>query len=163
MIRKAQEKDILGLRDIYNEAILNSVATFDMEIKSEEDRRKWFNEHQPSPYALIVDERDGVVAGFASLSLYRERKAFDSTVELSVYVSPDFQGMGIGEALCREVLSIAEKNKDVHCVISLITSINERSIALHKKLGFSYCGTMPQVGRKFDQWLGLEIYQILYD
>ena len=76
MIRRAVLQDIPALMDIYNEAILHTTATFDTEVKDMENRKAWFAEHN-GRYVIYVDVEDGKVAGYASLSRYRDRKAFD--------------------------------------------------------------------------------------
>lgn len=162
MIRRAEEKDIQALMEIYNDAILHTTATFDTEIKDMHNRRAWFAEHRGS-YVLYVYEEAGCVAGYASLSRYRDRKAFDHAVEISIYIHKDHRGRGIGQALMGEVLSFAKQCQDIETVISLITSENETSIHLHEKFGFAYCGQIRHAGVKFGRTLNLNAYQIIYD
>lgn len=110
MIRKAELKDIPAVMDIYNDAILHTTATFDTEIKDYEDRLAWFQAHT-GQYVIFVYEEAGTVAGYASLSRYRERKAFDSAVEISIYIHAGYRGRGIGRpqshgeniAICQRV------------------------------------------------------------
>ena len=73
MIRRAVLQDIPALMDIYNEAILHTTATFDTEVKDMENRKAWFAEHN-GRYVIYVDVEDGKVAGYASLSRYRDRR-----------------------------------------------------------------------------------------
>ena len=81
MIRKAQLEDLEQLKIIYNDAVLHTVATFDTEVKDDENRLAWFYDHEPSPYIIFVEERNGQICGYASLSRYHDRKAFDRTGE----------------------------------------------------------------------------------
>ena len=134
MIRRAVLQDIPALMDIYNEAILHTTATFDTEVKDMENRKAWFAEHN-GRYVIYVDVEDGKVAGYASLSRYRDRKAFAYAAE------------------CEEI----------DTVISLITSENAASIHLHEVYGFEYCGQIKNAGTKFGRKLSLNAYQILYD
>ena len=163
MIRKAQEKDIPALKAIYNEAVLHTVATFDTEVKDDTNRENWFAEHAQEPYIIYVEELEGEIAGYASLSRYHERKAFDQTVEISVYIHREFRGKGIGRRLMEATLNYAEKTQSIHVVVSLITGENAASIHLHEKLGFIYCGTLKQIGFKAGRWLDLNFYQITYN
>lgn len=162
MIRRAEQKDIPALMEIYNDAILHTTATFDTEIKDRKDRESWFAEHT-GRYVIYIYEENGRVAGYASLSRYRDRKAFDPAVEISVYVHKDDRGRGIGSSLMRETLSYAEACKEIGTVISLITSENEASIHMHEKFGFSYCGQIRNAGVKFGRVLNLNAYQMIYD
>jgi len=162
MIRRAVRSDIPQLMDIYNDAILHTTATFDTETKDMENRVAWFEEHQ-GHHVIFVYEMDGCVAGYASLSRYRERKAFDSAVEISIYIHKDYRGRGIGRSLMQETLSFARECKAIETVISLITSENEASIRMHENFGFAYCGQIRNAGIKFGKKLSLNAYQIIYD
>ena len=95
MIRRAVLQDIPALMDIYNEAILHTTATFDTEVKDMENRKAWFAEHN-GRYVIYVDVEDGNVSGNASLSRYRDRKAFDPAVEISIYVHKDYRARANG-------------------------------------------------------------------
>ena len=106
MIRKAELKDIPAVMDIYNDAILHTTATFDTEIKDYEDRLAWFQAHT-GQYVIFVYEEAGTVAGYASLSRYRERKAFDPAVEISIYIHAGYRGRGIGRSLMEKTLQYA--------------------------------------------------------
>lgn len=163
VIRKACIDDIPVLQKIYNDAVLHTTATYDTQIKDYENRLQWFMEHEKEPYILYVEEIDGVVVGYASLSRYRERQAFDQSVEISVYIDEDFQNRGVGSRLMKQVLDYAKETEGIHTVISLITSDNEHSIYLHEKFGFQFCGKIEDAGYKFGKWVGLSTYQILYD
>ncbi len=162
MIRKAELRDIPELMEIYNEAILNTTATFDTEVKDYENRLAWFCEHT-GKYRLIVKELEGKVAGYASLSRYRDRKAFDAAVEISVYIHKDYRGRHIGWELMKEILAFAKECPEIETVISLITSHNAASIHLHEKFGFSFCGQIRNAGNKFGEKLSLNAYQIIYE
>lgn len=162
MIRRAEMKDIPALMEIYNDAILHTTATFDTEIKDYENRLEWFEEHQ-GRYRIFVYEEAGEVAGYASLSRYRERKAFDSAVEISIYIHKEHRGRGIGHRLMEHTLDFAKNYQDIATVISLITSENEVSIGLHESFGFAYCGQIQNAGVKFGRTLSLNAYQIVYE
>lgn len=162
MIRRAELRDIPALMEIYNDAILHTTATFDKDIKDMEERRTWYEEHT-GRYVIYIYQEDGIVEGYASLSRYRDRKAFDPTVELSIYIHKDYRGRGIGRSLMREILSYAEQCREIETVISLITSENEMSIRLHEAFGFSYCGQIKNAGVKFGKKLHLNAYEIIYD
>lgn len=162
MVRRAERRDIPELMDIYNDAILHTTATFDTEVKDIVNRTAWFEEHVGN-YVIYVYEEGGCVAGYASLSRYRDRKAFDSAVEISIYIHKNHRGRGIGRSLMQETLAYAEKCEEIETVISLITGENATSIHLHEKFGFSYCGQIKNAGVKFGKKLSLNAYQIIYD
>lgn len=160
IIRKAQAGDIEALLDIYNYEVENTTATFDLNKKTLEQWTQWFDCHNVGNHPLIVAEVCGVVAGYASLSTYREKEAYKSTVELSVYVATDFRRQGVATALMQEILRLAKEDKVTHTVVSVITSENTESVRLHEKFGFRYCGTIHEVGVKFGKYLSISNYEL---
>ena len=163
MIRKAKIEDLEQLKDIYNDAILHTVATFDTEVKDDANRLQWFRDHEREPYVIFVEEREGQICGYASLSRYHERKAFDRTVEISIYIAEVFRGQGIGKKLMAHTLEFAKQHPDIVTVISLVTGENAVSVHLHEAFGFAYCGQLKCVGYKHGRWLDLNSYQIIYE
>lgn len=147
-IRAAAAADLPALLAIYNHAVLHSVATFDLEPRSEEAGHAWLAAHT-GHHPLIVAEVQGTVAGYASLSPYRPMPAYDSTAELSLYIHPDYQRRGLGRALAEHILALARADARLHLVVSVITASHTVSIALHEKLGFRRCGTLHEAGYKF--------------
>ena len=160
IIRKAREEDILPLLDIYNYEVLNTTSTFDLNPKTEAQWRDWYFAHNVGNHPLIVAEIDGQVAGYASLSSYREKEAYKSTVELSVYVGVTFRRRGIATALMQEIIDMARRDSTIHTIVSVITSENAESEKLHSKMGFSFCGTIHEVGEKFGRYLSISNFEL---
>jgi Sortase and related acyltransferases len=159
--RIAEQKDMPALLEIYNHEVLHGVSTFDLNIKTIEERMEWFKAHNIGNHPLIVADLDGAVAGYASLSSYRDKEAYAATVELSVYVHPDYRRRGVARYLMGEILKEARQRDDIHTVISVITEGNEASVKLHEAFGFRCCGTMNEVGEKFGRKLGIVNYQLM--
>lgn len=160
MIRPATEKDVPAITEIYNDAILNSVATFDTELKTVEDRLQWLNNHD-TMHPVIVAESDGKVLGWASLSRWSERAAYDTTAEVSLYVDKDYRNQGIGKRLL-EMLTLEGKTVGLHSLIARITEGNEKSFYLHELFGFEDVGTLKEIGKKFGNYLDVRIMQKIY-
>ena len=160
-IRKARREDLRELLDIYNYEVLNGVATFDLNPKSMEEWEKWYMAHNVGNHPLIVAVYDGHVAGYASLSSYREKEAYRSTVELSVYVSPVYRRRGVAAALMKEILELARQDESIHMVVSVITSGNEASEKLHRRFGFSFCGTIHDMGFKMGEYSSIDNYELM--
>src|SRR3989304_423143 len=97
-LREATGADQRAILDIYNEAVLNSTATFDLEPRTWEEQQQWAEEHGP-PYQVLVATVGETVAGWGSLSPFRAKPGYRFTAEDSVYVHQDFRGRGIGGAL----------------------------------------------------------------
>ena len=159
-IRKAVTEDLPALLEIYNHEVLNGTATFDLTPQTLEQRRKWYDAHNIDNHPLYVADIDGRAIGYVSLSAYREKEAYRSTVELSVYIHPDHRGKGLASALMSFILDEARCDESIHTVVSVITSGNVASVRLHEKFGFSFGGTLKEVGVKFGKYLDIDNYYL---
>ncbi len=160
IIRAANIDDLAAITEIYNEAILHTVATFDTQVKTVEEQRAWFEEHGPkSP--IIVAEEGGIVMGWASLSRWSDRCAYSETAEVSLYVGESYRGKGIGRKLMEAIIEEGWK-AGFHVVVARIAEGNEASVALHESVGFEHIGVMREVGRKFGKILDVHMMQIIY-
>ena len=158
-IRPADKADIRRITEIYNEAILNTTATFDTEIKSESDRLQWFESHD-AKHPILVAEKDDQVIGYASLTRWSDRCAYDGTAEVSVYVDHNHRGKGIGKKLL-EVLTAEADKAGLHNLISRISEGNLSSIHIHELFGFTHIGVMREAGKKFGKFLDVHMMQKL--
>lgn len=159
-IRKAEIKDVQAILDIYNYEVEHGVATLDLQPKTLKEWTEWFSNHNIENHPLIVAEKDGKVAGYASLSSYREKEAYKTTVELSIYVSINYRKQGIATALMESILQEAQCDESIHTVVSVITAGNQASQKLHEQFGFEYCGTIKEVGMKFGKYQDIENYRL---
>jgi phosphinothricin acetyltransferase len=160
-IRPAHINDIPHITRIYNDAIVNTTATFDTEQKSEAEQEQWFMEHGEK-YPVIIAEQEGEIAGWASLSRWSDRCAYDKTAEVSLYVDVKYRGMGIGKKLL-EMLILEGKAAGLHNLVSRITEGNRNSIHIHEKFGFRHIGVMQEAGTKFGKMLDVHFMQKLLD
>lgn len=157
MIRKAAEHDLSAIKDIYNYAVLNTTATYDINPRDDKYFADMLSEHT-GKYLLAVYEDNGDIIGYVALSQFSRRDAYDITAELSVYVKADCQNKHIGTQLMEYALSYAQTENRFLTIVSLITSDNEHSIYLHKKFGFEFGGRIKNAGFKFNRMLGVDIY-----
>jgi len=158
--RLATLDDADAIRVIYNREVVGSTVTFDMVPRSLEEQIVWLDEHSGAHPAIVAVDDDERVCGFASLSPYRSRPAYRTTVEDSVYVDPSVQGRGVGRLLLSELLTLAEAH-GFHAVMARIVGGHEASIGLHAACGFELVGVERQVGRKFGRWLDVALMQRL--
>jgi L-amino acid N-acyltransferase YncA len=156
-IREARESDNEAILGIYNQAVLNTTATFDLVPRSPEDQMAWFAEHVP-PYPLVVWEEDRQVLGWGSISEFSPRLGYRFTAELSVYVDEDARRRGIGEALLSVLIELGGRH-GLHTLVGRVAEENEASCRLAEKLGFRRVGLLEEVGYKFDRWLSVAVYQ----
>ncbi len=159
-VRRATLDDLPAITEIYNDAVLNTTATFDTQPKSLDEQKAWFNEHGMK-YPLMVAEVDGAVTGWASLSRWSGRCAYANTAEISVYVSRTRRGKGIGRQLIREIVAEGQR-VGLHTLIARIAGGNEVSIHLHESVGFTHTGIMREVGEKFGKLIDVYMMQKIY-
>ena len=161
VIRLANAADAEAIRRIYNHEVEHTTHTFDLVSRSLEDQQAWLRDREGA-LGVVVAEVGGEVAGFASLSEYRPRAAYRTSVESSVYVDESARGQGLGQRLMRELVRVAEA-RGFHTMIARIAGGHEASIRLHQAVGFATVGTEREVGRKFGGWLDVAVMQRMLD
>lgn len=153
LIRPATHADLSGISEIYNEAVLNTTASYDYEPRSLEHRVAWLDDHLASNFPVFVAVNEVCrVVGWSSLSRFHDRVGYRFTAENSVYVAADQRGKGIGTLLMPPLIDGA-RERGLHAIVALIDAKNESSIRLHARFGFERVGLLKQVGFKFNRWL----------
>jgi L-amino acid N-acyltransferase YncA len=143
-IERAEAGDLPRIVEIYNQAILDGFSTADMETYQPEDKLQWFNSHDVH-HPLYVLRSEGQVMGWISLSAYRPgRKALQSVREVSGYLDSQYRGRGLGTKLMQFVIDLAP-SLGVDCLLGILLSRNNKSIALVEKTGFEKWGTLPGI------------------
>ena len=157
-IRDYQIQDCKAIIEIINDAILNSTALYDYNIRTLNTHEAIFEEKLHKGFPVIVAESNNEVVGFGYYSEFRFREAYKFTVEHSVYANKNAIGKGIGKLLLNELIETAKK-QNLHTMIGVIDSENTNSIDFHKKFGFEEVGFIKESGFKFDRWLHSVIVQ----
>jgi L-amino acid N-acyltransferase YncA len=162
--------DAEALAAIYNVEVDEPSVTFDLVARSLDAQLDWIDQHRGAHPALVavcddpslgaVGANGETVAGFASLSSFRDRPAYATTVEDSVYVHRLARGQGVGRLLL-EQLVLAARDAGFHAVVARVVGRNETSIHLHESCGFELVGVEREVGRKQGRWLDVVELQLL--
>ncbi len=185
-VRSARRSDAEAIRAIYNVEV-DGLNTFDLTPRTLEDQLRWVDAHAGGHPAVVAeaapgggdgdgraDAADGdargdggagggtgaPVVGFGSLSAFRERPGYSTTVEVSVYVRADHRNRGVGRQILAELISLA-RGYGYHCIISRVVGSNGPSIALHERCGFRRVGVEREVGRKYGHWLDVVELQLM--
>ena len=159
-IRLAEVADAEAIRAIYNLEVTTATSTFDLVTRSLEDQVAWLEARSGAFSAIVAVDADDTVVGFASLSPYKERAAYRTTVEDSVYVDRQRNGEGIGRLLLSHVVDVARAS-GFHAVMARIEASGTASRALHARCGFELVGIEREVGRKFSRWLDVAVMQLV--
>ena len=157
LLRLATLDDAAAIRDLYNVEVETSTATFDLVVRSLDEQRAWLAARSGAFSAVVAVEGTEVI-GFASLSPYKERAAYRTTVEDSIYIRRDHQGRGVGRTLLTHMVDVAAAS-GFHTVMARIEASGTASRALHAACGFELVGVEREVGRKFNRWLDVAVMQ----
>lgn len=159
-VRPATVEDAEAIRSIYNPEVLESTVTFDLVPRTLHEQQQWLRARSGAHTVLVAEDEHAEVVGFGSLSPYKDRPAYSTSVEDSVYVRRDQRGLGVGRLLLAELVAVATSH-GFHTVLARIVGDHDASIRLHLSLGFDVVGTEREVGRKFGRWLDVVIMQRL--
>jgi len=152
-VRAATREDLPAILEIYNEAVLNTTASYDYEPRTLEHRTAWYDERLKAEYPILVaHDFGGRVLGWAALNPFHARVGYRFTSENSVYVAADQRGKGIGTLLMPPLIEGARK-RGLHAIIAAIDAENEPSIRLHARFQFEKVAYLKEVGFKFNRWL----------
>jgi phosphinothricin acetyltransferase len=158
-LRPGAAADLPALVAIYNHYVETTPITFDVERTSVESRRPWFEQFAArGRYRLVVAEHAGEAVGYACSAPFRSKRAYDPSVETSIYLAPGSTGRGLGTLLYTELFA-ALAGEDVHRAYAGITLPNAASLALHEKVGFGRVGVMREVGFKLGRYWDVAWYE----
>ncbi|MEU7021551.1 N-acetyltransferase family protein [Streptomyces sp. NPDC046203] len=160
-VRAGVEDDLGALTDLYNHYVRETAVTFDTEPFTPEQRLPWLRSRlEDGPHRLLVaqDRGTGEILGYATSGPFRAKAAYDTSVEVSVYLSPAAGGRGIGTLLYEELFT-ALATEDVHRAYAGIARPNDASDRLHARFGFRLVGTFGEAGRKFGRYWDVAWYE----
>ncbi|KAF9900428.1 hypothetical protein EC991_007344 [Linnemannia zychae] len=164
IVRPATEADSPQINDIVNYEVMHSVSNFNYHQRSLEDGLAWFKTTIAGGYPILVATTtvDGqeVVAGYASLGVFRAKDGFRFSAEYSLYIHHEHRKRGLGRILLRDLL-VEAKARNFHAIIGSISGGNEGSFRLAKEFGFRVVGTMKENGYKFDSWIDNTFVELL--
>ena len=147
----AAENDLAPMLELYNFYIVTTTATFDHgQITPEEFRQRIFIGHEK--YKTYLIRLSDKAVGFCFLTQYRKKVAYDRTVEIGLYLKPEFTGKGIGDTAVTFLEKIAV-SKGIGVIIASISGENTASIKLFQKMGYERCAHYRQVGEKFGRFV----------
>ena len=158
-IRPATDADLPAILDIYNEQVLNSTATFDLEPRTMEAQREWVKQFE-GPYVLLVAEDGGEVVAWGCLHPFGGKPGYRFGTENSVYVRVDRRKTGLGRSMLEALIDVGRAN-GFHTIIARIAGDNPASVALHASLGFEQISVEREIGYKFERWLDVVVMQLM--
>ncbi len=157
-IRRAEQADLPALLEIYNHYVLTTPITFDIEPRTLVQRRAWLDQFSPGgKHQCFVAARAAKPVGWVCSTQFKEKAAYATTIETSVYLEPGEIGRGLGRKLY-ETLFDTLRGEDIHRAYAGVTLPNNASAGLHEAVGFRLIGVQPQVGRKFGKFWDVGLF-----
>lgn len=160
MIRSVKLSDAQEIADIYNYYIKDTIITFEEQKVTAVDITKRIEKVLEKGYPYIVYEENNYIIGYAYVNNWRERSAYDITLETSIYLKNDEIGKGFGSSLLLALIKESEKI-NTHSLIGVISLPNKESQKLHKKFGFHRVGFFKESGKKFNKLIDVEFWQLI--
>jgi phosphinothricin acetyltransferase len=160
-IRPADPVDIPAITAIYAHAVLHGTASWELDPPDEAEMLRRREAILAGGYPYLVAEHAGLVLGYAYAGAYRPRPAYRATVENSIYIAPDAQGLGVGAALLEALMAecSARGFRQMIAVIGDGTGASIGSRRLHERAGFRLIGVAEKVGYKHGRWLDQMLMQ----
>ncbi|MGY3427640.1 L-amino acid N-acyltransferase YncA [Bradyrhizobium sp. F1.13.4] len=160
-IRPTLEADLPAITAIYQQAVREGTATFELEPPDLAEMTRRYRTLIDGGYPYFVAILDGRVAGYAYAGAYRPRPAYRFTVENSIYLDPAFHRRGIGALLLERLIVECEARGFRQMIAVIGDSANAGSVGhhVHTRAGFKMIGTHPSVGLKFGRWLDTVMMQ----
>jgi L-amino acid N-acyltransferase len=159
-VRQATVADAPAIAAIYNHEVEHTTSTFDLVPRSLAEQEAWISARSGAFSAIVAVNPEGEVLGFGALSPYKERAAYRTSVEDSVYVDRSLARRGIGRLILGHLLDVAG-NSGFHAVFARIEASGAASRSLHEACGFRLVGVETEVGRKFNRWLDVAVMECL--
>lgn len=157
-LKEIQESDLEYIKEIYNYYTLNSTVVYFLSPVSTEDLRTFIPLHDPLYRAYIIYNTTGERCGFCYYNKFKPREAYRISVEVTVYLHPDYTGCGYGKEALNAIETIIRENGFSN-IIALIDDENYSSIHLFERAGYHCCGHLQEVAEKFGKKLGVKFYQ----
>ncbi len=163
--RRATEADLPAITEIYNYFVANTVITFDTKPFRASERTGWFHQFaaEGAHQIFVAVSAGNVVQGFAYSSRFRDKPAYDRTVEVAIYLAPHADEQGIGSVLYRSLFEALDATPGLHRAIAMIAQPNPGSVALHEKFGFRPVGELTEAGFKFGHYIDILIMERTFE
>ena len=150
-IRPGGPADLPAIVEIYNHYVRSSPCTFDVEPYSVEARRPWLDQFEATGRHRLLVAEEARLVGYAGSLRFRDKRAYETSIETTVYVAESEQGKGVASALYAALFE-AVRGEDVHRALAGITLPNDASIRLHERFGFRKVAHFTEQGRKFGKY-----------
>ncbi|HUO65157.1 MAG TPA: arsinothricin resistance N-acetyltransferase ArsN1 family A [Terriglobales bacterium] len=158
-VRFASLDDAAAICAIYNQGIVDRVATLETELRDADERRRWLGSRS-SRYPVVVAESAGRVIAWASLNSFNPRRCYDHVADISVYVERSWRGKGVGLILLGRLVELG-RGLGFHKLVLACFPTNKAGVALYERMGFVPVGVYREQGLLDGQWVDVLIMEQL--
>lgn len=158
VLRKLQEKDLILVKEIYDYYTLHTTVVYFIQCVTIEELRTFIPIDNERYQSFVIETERGEACGFCYYSRFKSKEAFDISVELTIYLKPEFTGRGYGTQIIGQVEPYIRQG-GFHNIMALISGENEASIRLFEQCGYECCANIREVAEKFGKKLDLKMYQ----
>lgn len=159
LVRTASQSDLPAITRIYGHAVVHGTASFELDPPDLDEMTKRHAAIAGAGYPYLVAADGDAVLGYAYANAYRPRPAYRFSVEDSIYVAPEAHRRGAGQALLTALIDACTALGHRQMIAVIGDSAQYASIGLHRRNGFTFCGTIHAVGYKHGRWLDGVIMQ----
>lgn len=160
IVREASIGDIESIANIYNQGIEDRVATLETRLRTNGEMSDWLNNRESRYKVLVVSNKPGQIYGWSSLNVFNSRCCYNGVADISIYISRDHRGNGIGKILLKGLIDLAKTENFNKLVLSTF-SFNEVGKKLYRSLGFRDVGTYIKQGILDDKFIDITIMEYL--
>ena len=150
MIHPPPPEDAGPIARIYEPFVRNTAVSFETEPPTVEEMGERISKTMKT-YPWLVAEVEGKVVGYAYASIHRVRTAYQWSVEVSVYIDPEWHRRGIARSLYLRLFDIL-RQQGFYNAYAGITLPNPASVGVHEHMGFRRIGVYEGVGHKLGRW-----------
>lgn len=155
--KSMQGEDLPVALDIYNHYIATTTINFYPDpISMEAFRSIILLDHKW--YKAYVIQHMGEIAGFCFLSQFRKHISYDRTVELGVYLKPEFTHQELGTKAVKHLEKVAAAS-GLKIIVASISGENTISLELFRKLGYEQCAHFKRIGEKWGRAIDVVFFQ----
>jgi phosphinothricin acetyltransferase len=134
------------VKEIYEQGIATGNATFQQSAPAWEEWDKSHLEH-----SRLIAKQDETIAGWAALTPVSGRCVYAGVAEVSIYVSEQARGKGLGKQLLQKLIEESEAN-NIWTLQAGVFPENTASIKMHEACGFRILGTRERIGKMNGTW-----------
>ena len=161
LIRIATIDDVEQITEIYNQGILDRVATMEANTKSIEQEGQWFSSRSERHKVVVIEDKKGYIKGWASLNVFNARECYRGVADLSIYIRREERGKGLGKQLLVALIEVA-KQAGFHKLVLSTFAFNLAGQGLYASVGFTKVGTYMKQGMLDGKWMDTTIMEKLF-